>query len=189
VNIAARLQTIAAPGGICVSEAVYQQVYTKLDLAFEDLGVQELKNIEHPIRLYRVSGPETGRTVTHSPPAASAHSPRDGTWTDALLHPSSIFPLVAGAYLIATVFGLPPAGHLLPAWGVVLIGVGVGRALRLRTGRPAFFLMTLGTGLVLAAVTGDWRRGTPWWLIAGGIVVIAVGLTQLRAKRRRPERF
>src|SRR5215468_5425008 len=70
VNIAARLQTAAAPGSICVSEAVYQQVYTKLDLAFEDLGVQQLKNIEHPIRLYRVSGPETGRTVTHSPQAA-----------------------------------------------------------------------------------------------------------------------
>src|SRR5713101_6003321 len=59
VNIAARLQAVAAPGSICVSEAVYQQVYTKRDLAFEDLGVQELKNIEHPIRLYRVvvSGP------------------------------------------------------------------------------------------------------------------------------------
>src|SRR5215510_87591 len=55
VNIAARLQTIAVPGSICVSEAVYQQVHRKLDLAFQDLGVQTLKNIEHPIRLYRVS--------------------------------------------------------------------------------------------------------------------------------------
>ncbi len=57
VNIAARLQAVAAPGSICVSEAVYQQVYKKLDLAFEDLGVQALKNIEHPIRLYRVVEP------------------------------------------------------------------------------------------------------------------------------------
>lgn len=54
VNIAARLQAVADPGSICVSEAVYQQVYRKVDLAFEDLGVRELKNIEHPIRLYRV---------------------------------------------------------------------------------------------------------------------------------------
>src|SRR5262249_10955194 len=60
VNIAARLQTIAAPGSICVSEAVYQQVYKKLDLGFEDLGVQELKNIEHPIRLYRVTRSTAG---------------------------------------------------------------------------------------------------------------------------------
>ena len=45
VNIAARLQTLAAPSSICVSEAVSRQVYKKLDLAFEDMGVQELKNI------------------------------------------------------------------------------------------------------------------------------------------------
>jgi class 3 adenylate cyclase len=55
VNIAARLEAVATPGGICVSEAVYQQVHTKLDLAFEDLGVQTLKNIEHPVRIYRVA--------------------------------------------------------------------------------------------------------------------------------------
>jgi class 3 adenylate cyclase len=176
VNIAARLQAIAAPGSICVSEAVYQQVYKKLDLAFEDLGVQALKNIEHPIRLYRVAGSER---------SGSSRPPGDGvTWTDALLHPSSIAPLVAGAYLIATVLGLPPAGHLLPAWGVVLLSVGIGRALRLRTQRPASFLMTLGAGLLLAAVVGDWRRGMPWWLVVGGIVVTVVGLTQLRTKGR-----
>src|SRR5215475_12437934 len=79
VNIAARLQTIAAPGSICVSEAVYQQVYKKLYLVFEDLGVQDLKNIEHPIRLYRVSGPETGRTAKHVPPATSPPRPRGVT--------------------------------------------------------------------------------------------------------------
>jgi class 3 adenylate cyclase len=177
VNIAARLQAIAAPGSICVSEAVYQQVYKKLDLAFEDLGVQALKNIEHPIRLYRVAGSER---------SGSSRPPRDGvTWTDALLHPSSIAPLVAGAYLIATVLGLPPAGHLLPAWGVVLLSVGIGRALRLRTQRPASFLIALGAGLFLAAVVGDWRRGMPWWLVVGGIVVTVVGLTQLRTTGRR----
>jgi hypothetical protein len=110
---------------------------------------------------------------------------RDGvTWTDALLHPSSIAPLVAGAYLIATVFGLPPASHLLPAWGVMLIGFGLGRALARGTGRPAFFPIVLGTAVVLAAVLGNWRRGTPWWLVIGGIVVTVVGLTQLRTRRR-----
>ncbi|MGQ0548133.1 MAG: adenylate/guanylate cyclase domain-containing protein [Armatimonadota bacterium] len=70
VNIAARLQAVADPGSICVSEAVYQQVYKKLDLAFEDLGVQELKNIEHPIRLYRVVLPG------HDGPVALPQRPR-----------------------------------------------------------------------------------------------------------------
>jgi class 3 adenylate cyclase len=61
VNIAARLEAAADPGGICVSEAVYQQVRTKLDLTFEDLGVQALKNIDYPIRVYRVVLPQPGR--------------------------------------------------------------------------------------------------------------------------------
>ena len=66
VNIAARLQSVAAPGSICISEAVYQQVNKKLGLTFEDLGVQELKNIEHPIRLYRVVTPERIASVERS---------------------------------------------------------------------------------------------------------------------------
>lgn len=185
VNIAARLQTIAAPGSICVSEAVYQQVYKKLDLAFEDMGVQELRNIEHPIRLYRVTGPQTPLA---SLPLNGAPM-RNVAWTDALLHPSGLAPLLMGAYLLATVLGLPPTGRLFPAFGAVLVGVGLGRILRLRTGRPATFLMALGAGLVLAAVVGDWRHGPPWWLVVGGVIVMVVGLTQLRVTGSRSETF
>jgi hypothetical protein len=192
VNIAARLQSIAAPGSICVSEAVYQQVYKKLDLAFEDLGLRELKNIEHPVRLYRVALPGTRRadSAPHAPehdrPVVSPR-PASNTWSDALLHPSSLVPFLVGAYLIATLLGLPPTGHLFPAFGAVLVAVGFGRALRLRTGRHAFFLIVLGPGLVLAAFAGTWHRGTPWWLVVGGIAVTAAGLAQLRTPaRRRP---
>src|SRR5512132_2253153 len=125
VNIAARLQTVAAPGSICVSEAVYQQVFKQLDLAFEDMGVQELKNIEHPIRLYRVAGPQRPRAA--APPPLSGVTSRTVAWTEALLHPSSLAPLLIGAYLLATVLGLPPTGRLFPAFGAVLVGVGLGR--------------------------------------------------------------
>jgi len=184
VNIAARLQTIAAPGSICVSEAVYQQVYKKLDLAFEDMGVQELRNIEHPIRLYRVTGPRTARGALR---ALSGVSMRNVPWTDALLHPSGLAPLLIGAYLLGTGLGLPPTGRLFPAFGAVLVSVGLGRILRLRTGRPATFLMALGAGLVLAAVVGDWRHGPPWWLMVGGIVVMVIGLTHLRTAGPRSE--
>lgn len=54
VNIAARLEGIAAPGGICISSAVFEQVRQKLDLEVEDLGDRALKNIETPVRTYRV---------------------------------------------------------------------------------------------------------------------------------------
>src|SRR5262245_37259993 len=53
VNIAARLEGISAPGGICLSRAVYEQVKGKLAATFEDAGEQRLKNIAEPVRVYR----------------------------------------------------------------------------------------------------------------------------------------
>jgi TolB-like protein/tetratricopeptide (TPR) repeat protein len=55
VNVAARLQELATPGGICVSGRVQEDVRGKLDIAFEDVGDQSLKNIARPVRVYRVS--------------------------------------------------------------------------------------------------------------------------------------
>lgn len=55
VNVAARLESIAEPGGIAISNSVRDHVGNRLDLTFEDLGEQKLKNIERPLRVYRVS--------------------------------------------------------------------------------------------------------------------------------------
>jgi TolB-like protein len=55
VNVAARLQEIARPGGVCVSESVHQQVRDKLDTVFTDLGEQQVKNIARPVRIYTVA--------------------------------------------------------------------------------------------------------------------------------------
>ncbi len=57
VNVAARLEGIAEPGGICVSGVVHDQVQGRLDCAFADIGEQSLKNIARPVRVYRV-GPK-----------------------------------------------------------------------------------------------------------------------------------
>jgi adenylate cyclase len=54
VNIAARLEGLADPGGVCISSEVYGQVERKLDLGFEDLGEKEVKNIPNSIRVYRI---------------------------------------------------------------------------------------------------------------------------------------
>jgi adenylate cyclase len=54
VNVAARLEGLAEPGGICVSARVQEDAAGKLDLAFEDLGEQTLKNISRPVRVYRI---------------------------------------------------------------------------------------------------------------------------------------
>jgi TolB-like protein/Tfp pilus assembly protein PilF len=54
VNVAVRLEAIAQPGGICVSDDAYRHVANKVDLSFDDLGEQALKNIERPVRVFRV---------------------------------------------------------------------------------------------------------------------------------------
>jgi hypothetical protein len=54
VNIAARLEGLAEPGGICLSGTVYDQVGNKLTLWYEYVGEQEVKNIAKPVRVYRV---------------------------------------------------------------------------------------------------------------------------------------
>jgi TolB-like protein len=54
VNVAARLEGLAEPGGICVSARVQEDAAGRLDLAFDDLGEQSLKNIARPVRVYRI---------------------------------------------------------------------------------------------------------------------------------------
>src|SRR5262249_5415050 len=54
VNVAVRLEGLAAPGGICVSARVLEDASGRLDLAFDDLGEQSLQNIARPVRVYRV---------------------------------------------------------------------------------------------------------------------------------------
>ena len=53
VNVAARLEGLAEPGGVCVSAAVYDQVRDRIELPFEDLGEQRVKNIDRPVRVWR----------------------------------------------------------------------------------------------------------------------------------------
>src|SRR5438477_408783 len=63
VNVAARLEALSEPCGICVSSTVRNQIGTKLPVSFTDLGEQQVKNIAQPIKAYRIRG-ETSPTVT-----------------------------------------------------------------------------------------------------------------------------
>ena len=68
VNVAARLEGLAEPGGICIRRAVRNQVRDKLPLKFEDMGEQEVKNIARPVRVFRVLLDEVeASTVAASP--------------------------------------------------------------------------------------------------------------------------
>jgi adenylate cyclase len=71
VNVAARLEALAAPGGICVSGRVLEDIEGKLDINFDDIGEQRLKNIARPVRAYRVLSAETDSAPSRQPDMAA----------------------------------------------------------------------------------------------------------------------
>src|SRR5712672_851943 len=77
VNIAARLEALAEPGGICVNRVVRDQVRDKLDFAFEDAGEQRVKNIARPLRVYHVRPGQVAdeEMSTAKPPLALPDKP------------------------------------------------------------------------------------------------------------------
>jgi adenylate cyclase len=76
VNIAARLEAIAEPGGINLSGSAYDQVKGKVPSVFEDLGLQQVKNIAAPVRVYRVArGPAHAESASAGASSASADRP------------------------------------------------------------------------------------------------------------------
>jgi len=72
VNVAARLEGLAEPGGICLSADAYRQVRGKVEAEFEDLGERELKNLAEPLRVYRID-------IEPPVPAAAPGTPVPGT--------------------------------------------------------------------------------------------------------------
>ena len=74
VNIAARLEGLAEPGGICLSSSVHDQIRGKVGFEFADLGEQNLKNIARPVKAYAVVAGESRAAVPGSSPAAAAAS-------------------------------------------------------------------------------------------------------------------
>jgi class 3 adenylate cyclase len=103
VNIAARLESIAEPGGICVSSSVYDQIAGKLDLGFVDIGTQSLKNIPRPIQVYRIAR-DGGRRVAEQPrPQAKSR----GVWIWGGVAAAVVVAVALGAYFAGSAFWSP----------------------------------------------------------------------------------
>src|SRR5713226_7727215 len=93
VNVAARLESLSDPGGICISDIVHAQIKNKLALGYEDLGEQRVKNIAEPVRVFRVmlEGGATTRAATNATQPSLRKQRRGGVFS------------LAGLALIATV--------------------------------------------------------------------------------------
>jgi len=74
VNVAARLEALAEPAGICISRVVRDQIRDRLPYAFEDMGEQQVKNIARPVRVYAMSAQAVAATVPSPAPADAARS-------------------------------------------------------------------------------------------------------------------
>ncbi|MCF3643072.1 adenylate cyclase [Rhizobium sp. TRM95111] len=109
VNIAARLQTLAEPGGIAISGSAYDQVKTKLPLGYAFLGEQTVKSIDEPIRVYRVllDPSAAGRTIVEK------RRRRRGRWRG----PAMAAAAMALATSVGAIFWSPSWPDLLPSFG------------------------------------------------------------------------
>ena len=98
VNIAARLEGICEPGGVCLSEDAYRQVKSRLELQVADLGRQNLKNIAEPVRAYLL---RQGAPATQKPPQPATRT--RGVWArwPALAAALALVLLVAGGIRLA----------------------------------------------------------------------------------------
>ena len=94
VNIAARLEQLADPGGICVSGKVAREVEKKLAFSFEPMGAQHVKNIAEPIQAFRVR--LDGKQVKHVAPSSLKHTP---PWVVALVAAVTAMLFMGGAWL------------------------------------------------------------------------------------------
>jgi adenylate cyclase len=113
VNVAARLEALAEPGGICVSRAACDQVRDKLGFSFEDIGEQAVKNIARPIHAYRVRF--EGVELAAAPRTAEPRRLRLATWAAAC---AVLLVSVAGAAWYVT---KPTIGPRAPYLSIVVL--------------------------------------------------------------------
>jgi len=208
VNIAARLEGLAEPGHILVSEAVYQQVHNKISADFRDEGMRSLKNIEHPVRVYSLvpsalaSVGARGAPASIRPPTRReerlARRSRSATrvpaplpdappvsLVDAVLRPDVAIPLAVGAFLLSSPTLGIGTGGVFPTAGGILVGLSLGRALGRARRRPGLMLIGLGIGIALGGRFTHWSPVTNLMFVLGGTIVALQGISLRRRGRSR----
>jgi hypothetical protein len=175
-------------------------VHNKLDFAFREIGVRELKNIQQPIRIYAVppramieqkSEPTARRPRTHSRlrPDMRTHKRPSGprpSWTSELARPAFLIPVLVGAGLLLGPVLLFPTGGFFPAAGAVLLGIFLGRVFARRMEAPGNTLIGLGIGIAACAVFTNWSTVTNTLFVMSGLIVAAWGLSRNRLPHQIP---
>ncbi len=143
VNVAARLEGLADPGGVCISGSVFEQIKHKLSLGFEDMGQQKVKNISEPVSAYRLV---PGRV---SVSAAAATSSRVRHWR--------IPAMAAAVVLIVAVGGLA----IWRPWEPGRELLGDVKVQQIRYKRDV--TLTVGQSTVIHGARGECGQPPPAW--------------------------
>jgi TolB-like protein len=123
VNVAARLQALAEPGGICASRVVRDQVLDKLSFTFEDLGAQQVKNIARPVEVYRV---DLGSAETQTSTGGSRHWQRvtralGGRWLAAGILALGLAGIAAAWLLLPLLKPSPASADTAPPLSIAIL--------------------------------------------------------------------
>ena len=125
VNVAARLEGLCAPGGLCISRAVRDQVRDKLPVTFDDLGEQQVKNIARPVRAFGLTPEAIAAIPELAPNGVAAPSGRGRPWIIAAL---VAVLLVAGGAAWWMVRAPPPMSHSADPAAAAPVPIGGARA-------------------------------------------------------------
>jgi TolB-like protein/class 3 adenylate cyclase len=98
INIAARLETLAEPGGVCISRVVYEQVRDRVALPFADAGEQTVKNIVRPVHVYELSADAVATVPKMAAPAASQPAGPQYARRRVVLGVASMLLVIAGGF-------------------------------------------------------------------------------------------
>jgi TolB-like protein/class 3 adenylate cyclase len=126
VNIAARLEALAEPGGICISEDAYRQVRDKLPYEFTDRGEQIVKNIARPIRVYELGSAAVRALPDVQAPPGSRAPPtsRRFRWRPGLPVAATLMALLVvalGTWFVVTPAKAPSRGGAIPRFSIVVL--------------------------------------------------------------------
>ncbi len=185
VNVAARLQTLAEPGGILISGTVHELVRGKLDIGYDWLGDRQVKNIDREIPVWRIRlGGEGAPDVTFEPhdrerraestrreqPApGGAGETTVGTWREGR-------PLRLGLFALALLIAAPIAGLGWLVWPAIGIGFAAlsSAAVRTRLPRRRHSAVQLVLVVLLLAAINLASGGPDWWVVYPGIPLLAL---------------
>ena len=146
VNIAARIEALADPGGICISGSAYDQIETKLALGYRSMGSRRLKHVKRPVHIYKIPT-EPGEETDPEKDLQPEDVPTDMPVTSKAGNPNDYY--LSGFICLAVALGLPVLGYFIgqiePEAFYPLVGAGA-------------MLVVIGIALILAGKLFFGRR-------------------------------